>query len=335
MARRGVVVGGLLVAAHLTAAAWVRAAPARALVEAIEVESSECLSRETLASKTASFLQRTEIDARISMTVTMSGSDASFELSRSGAVVGERLVPRRNLACQEFLSVVAAALAVAIDAALLAEERAPEETPVEPPPAAPPAPERERPRAPARRPPPPPRPKREARPWSVALSVEPAVLAGLHEPTFGGALGTVLARHSLGRAGLSMFATLPVETDLGARHVRVGLIAGRFDACLAPPFRKVPIAPCVAATLGAHRAEPAVASSSASSASDSTLWGALGAGPEMTVAFRRWTVFWRVEPWWVLRPSRVVTALPDGTELSKTAPQFGLAGFLGARWSIL
>ncbi len=339
MARHGALVGCLVAAAHLTADARADvAAPARALAEAIDVEPTECLSRAALADKTASFLHRDQIDARLSMAVTMQGSDAFFQLSRTGVIIGERLVPRRNLTCEEFLSVLALALAVAVDSALLAEESsvevnaaeaADEGARVEPPPAVvttSPAPE-----APTKRPPPSPT-KPAARP-SLALTFEPAVLSALHEPTIGGALGLVVAQRGVGRLGLSSFVTLPANTDLGGDRARVGLVTGRFDACLAPPIPKVPIAPCVDAIVGVHRAEGVVLSTPAASVADSALWGALAIGPELTLAFGRWSLVSRVEPWWVVRPSRLVTARAD-RELSRAGPSFGLAAFLGVRWTI-
>ncbi len=339
MARLRSLVGGLVVVAAMTEDALARADAAalpRPLADAIEVAPSECLSRAALASETAGFLHREEVDARLSVAVTMHGADAFSQLSLDGVVVGERLVQRRSLKCDEFRSVVAAALAVAIDTALLDEanaapEEPPVEVPLEPPPSpAPEAPAVQTPRPrERRRPPAPPRPPARV----LAIAFEPAALTALHEPTVGAALGLVLVQRPLGRLGLSAFSTLPVDTALGqGRRARVGLAAGRLDACLEPPIRKIPIAPCAAAIVGVHRAE-GVVSSRALSAANSTLWGALALGPEATLTFGRWSVIARVEPWWVLRPSRIVTAGSAG-DLSSTGPSLGLAAFLGARWTI-
>lgn len=339
MARLRALVGGLVMVAAVTGDAHAdAAAPARPIAETIEVEPSECLSRAALASKTAAFLHRDEVDARLSVAVTMRGADALSRLSLDGVVVGERLVQRRGLTCEEFRSVVAAALAVAIDTALLEETNAAEEPRDEVPPLVPPpspapvlpAVQTSRPREHRPRPPAPSQPPA----WGLAVAFEPAALTTLHEPTVGAALGLVLAQRPLGRLGLSAFATLPVDTELGSgRRARVGLAAGRIDACLEPPIRKVPIAPCAAAIVGLHRVE-GVVSSRASSAADSTAWGAVALGPEGTLSFGRWSVVARLEPWWVLRPSRIVTAGPAG-DLSSTGPHLGLAAFLGARWTIL
>lgn len=337
MARHGLLVGGLVAAAHLTADARADAAvPARPLAETIAMDPTECLSPSALTDKTTGFLQRDQVDARLSMAVTMRGPDAFFQLSRTGIVIGERLVPRRNLTCEEFLSVVALALAVAIDSALLAatsaeevEAAEDESVPVEPLPAVVPASPTSEPVTKG----PPPSPPKLAERHSLALTFEPAVLSVLHEPTIGGALGLVVARHGVGRLGLTSLVTVPATTDLGGDRARVGLIAGRLDACLAPPVRMVPIAPCAGAIFGVHRAEGVVLSTQASSVTDSALWGALALGPELTLAFGRWSVAARVEPWWIVRPSRLVT-VRAGTELSVTATSFGAAAFLGVRRTI-
>jgi len=306
MARHGALVGCLVAAAHLTAAdARADAAvPARPLAETIAVDPTECLSPAALTDKTTGFLQRDQVDARLSMAVTMRGPDAFFQLSRTGVVIGERLVPRRHLTCEEFLSVVALALAVAIDSALLAATSAEEVevaedegAPVEPLPAVVPASPTSEPVTKG----PPPSPPKLGERHSLALTFEPAVLSVLHEPTIGGALGLV--------------------------------VAGRLDACLAPPVRTVPIAPCAGAIFGVHRAEGVVLSTEASSVTDSALWGALALGPELTLAFGRWSVAARLEPWWVVRPSRLVT-VRAGRELSVTGTSFGAAAFLGVRRTI-
>jgi hypothetical protein len=353
MARHGFLVGGLVVATRLAMVERAECAEeaTRPIEEALEVEPSECLTREALARRTSNFLQRGDVDARLVMRVTMQGDDAFFRLSRSDHEIGERVVPRRNLSCEKFLSVLAAAVAVAVDTASVPDPAPDPSQTVEDGSSAPAAPE---PPSPAASPPPPPlgtsptsSPSRNAlavrregerlppraRSWLLDATVETGVLAALHEPALGAALGVSLARPHLGRLGLSGFATLPVETELGLRRARVGLLAGRLDGCLAPPIRKVPIAPCAAAIVGVHRAEGVVIASSA--VTDTTPWAALALGPEASIAFGRWSVVARVEPWWVLRPSRLVTQRGDGAELSKTAPHFGLGGFLGIRWSIL
>jgi len=346
MARRGALVGCLVAAVLLTADARADApGPARAVADMIELEPTECLSREALAAKTASFLHRDSISPHLSMNVTMRGPDAFFQLSRSGRIIGERLVPRRDLTCEGFLSVLALALAVAVDSALQAEESAAGGTAEdakqddaaaedakeqrsrdERPSASAPAPE-----APTKRPPP--SPAKPAERPSVALTFEPAALSALHEPTIGAALGLVVAHDGVGRIGLSSFVTAPVSTDLGGDRARVGIVTGRLDGCLAPPLRTVPIAPCVGAIVGVHRAEGVALSAPATSVTDSALWAALAIGPELTLAFGRWSLVARVEPWWVLRPSRLVAARA-GNELSRTGPAFGLAGFVGVRWTI-
>lgn len=303
------------------------------------MEPSECLGRASLARTTAHFLLRDEVDARLSMRVSMKGRDALFLLARDGHDVGERLLPRRSLSCEKFLAVVAAAVAVAIDTAdadeiaersrLPATEAGAEQgaEPVSESPPAPtlPAPRRESPLGP-----PPPRPA-----WRVDVGAEVGALAALHAPAPTVALGLGVVRSKVGRAGLSAFATLPAETSLGGRNVRVELFAARFDGCLSPPIRRVPIAPCAAAIVGLHRAEGILLSASSSDVADSTLWAALAIGPEANLTFGRWSLIARVEPWWVLRPSRLVTERADGAELSKTAPHLGLGAFFGVRWSIL
>jgi hypothetical protein len=347
VARQGSIAVCLAVAAHLTAQTPAAAA-SRSAALTIEVEPNACFSSEALARKTAAVLQREEVDARLSTTVSMRGADAFFQLSRGGTTLGERLVTRRNLTCDQFVSVLATALAVAIDTALLDVEG--EETPLESDPSPSPPSEASPPPSPSEAPPPLPpskelpRPAREAdavqrsredeakQAWRFALTFEATALAALHEPTLGNTLGLVFVRPSIGRLGVSSFVTLPVDTDLRGESARVGLFAGRVDACLAPPLRNIPLAPCAAAVVGAHRAEGVVASRAASS--DWALWSALALGPELTVAFGRWSLVARVEPWWVIRPSRLVTARTDG-ELSKTGPNFGAAAFLGIRWTIL
>jgi hypothetical protein len=111
------------------------------VLDAVHVGPSTCLTAKRVAAQTSVWLQRGEVDRRISIEVTEAPEGARFVVRRDGAVLGERTLTIKKVPCEEIHAALGLGIAAAIDATLLPSLGIPPPAPPSPPAApAPPAP---------------------------------------------------------------------------------------------------------------------------------------------------------------------------------------------------
>src|SRR6516164_7208091 len=94
------------------------------LKDAVKVEPGKCIESGPLVERIKTWLKRDSIDPRIRVEVRASktANDVHFTIRRNEQIVGEKDM-RAEMACAEFQSAVALAIASALDAIILETER--------------------------------------------------------------------------------------------------------------------------------------------------------------------------------------------------------------------
>ncbi len=231
----------------LTRAAGATDAPSAAVADALSTEGpTECISRDALAEQVAAWLERREIDARITVQVRVDGSppDAiSFVIKRSGKPVAWRQFLEPPQSCADAKAAVSLAIALAIDATILETLGV-----VVPPPVPTPTP----------RPPPPPRPPEPSpapvpeppRTLDAGGALEGGALFRVLPATAVSGYGGLWVRWGLLEVRLGALASFGVETPLGRGTVTTSLAATRLDACFVRAFGAASFRSCAGAATG-------------------------------------------------------------------------------------
>lgn len=117
--------GGIAIALGLLALRGLAQDAGTPIEQAVKVAPGKCIEAAPLAQRIKTWLKRDSIDPRIRVEVKASktANDVHFTIRRGEQIVGEKDM-RAEMACPEFQSAVALAIASALDAIILETERA-------------------------------------------------------------------------------------------------------------------------------------------------------------------------------------------------------------------
>lgn len=256
--RRALAVGFALAFSAVSARAE---EPRRPIVQAVAASPDACLDGPSVAASIATWLNKQEIDARISIMVRRpSESLVRFTVEKGEKLVGERDLPVGTLPCADLRAALTLAIAIAIDSTLLEslgiEPPVTEPTPRDPdvrvtPPPWPPEPEPVRALPPAKRAPP-----LEGAPHGLGLALEAIALFGVLP---GAALGAVprlgFSPSESFEVRASALGTTRAQAAIGAGTASAAILAGQLEACLMGPADEVRGALCAGGAYGSFNAE--------------------------------------------------------------------------------
>lgn len=219
-----------------------------------------CLEHDRLTEQVVTWLERDEIDPRLSVVVEGNPTEVHtlrFTLWARGEVIAERVFAPGPSRCQDLHSVVALAIALALDATVLESVGiAASEPEIEPPPPRPPAvPPPVVVQAEPRPDPGPDLTPRE-RPWSWGLHGGGLISIGAPPPLGGGAeLGAELSWRKRLDVQLGMIVTSAGPQPIEDATLDITLLAGRADVCGGPPMGRVRPRFCGGLVVGGAMAE--------------------------------------------------------------------------------
>lgn len=210
----------------------------RPLAEAVTVaRASECFAQEALVDHVATWLERDDVDARLSIVVDEDGIGASFAILREGAPAGARRFDRLPARCEDRRAVVGLAIAMAIDAAVLRMLAEPQVVPDVPEP------------EPARPPPPP--PPQGPRVGADVVAHAQLLVEVLPEVAAGWLLGARLVIEDTFELGAYAWVSSIAGSSLDPGRVDAQIAAARVDVCLRRTIDLFVVRGCVGSAVGA------------------------------------------------------------------------------------
>lgn len=277
----------------------------RPLHEALYVSfDGRCLRQGPLVARVARWLQRTDVDARLSITVEGYEDPELrvwFAMERDGKSVSVRRFENVPGGCDELAGALSLAIALAIDATILDRVAEPQ-----PPPPPPPAPERR-----------------------IAIVAEPQLLwRVLPAAAYAARLGVGAGLGERIAVEASFVLTETVQTAVASGDARVALAAGRLDACHGPLAGRVRPRACAGVLAG--RVGAAGVGFSPSLA-DGVLWAAGVARAELRLGLSSVVSLTLAVDGFVAlaRPSLAVEGVAGQTVASRRLPAVGAAGGIG------
>ena len=225
--------------------------------DALQVDGSNpCLAKPVLSQAVAGWLDKDDIDDRISIRVKSEGDPAShisFVLRKDDKPAAFRQFLQPPAECSDQRAVVALSIALAIDNALLESLGVkPEpielaETPPQPPPEA--RPKRRVPRpAPTVTPRPRPKPREPIRVHAFAEAF--AALRLLPDPSLGGLAGIDASWPKGLEVRAAAMVTAPTRVEIADSEAELSLAAIRFDGCFRQPLAPLQIRSCAGIASG-------------------------------------------------------------------------------------